>query len=78
MAAAETNPKPSQAEMARGTLERRKKPRISDSGAIATGLTIRARHIVNATGVWAEITEKLAGESPNLWTRTREPSGHTR
>jgi glycerol-3-phosphate dehydrogenase len=29
-------------------------------------LTLRARHIVNATGVWAEETEKLAGESPSL------------
>lgn len=29
-------------------------------------LTIRARYIVNATGVWAEETERLAGESPML------------
>jgi glycerol-3-phosphate dehydrogenase len=27
---------------------------------------IRARHVVNATGVWAEQTERLAGESPEL------------
>ena len=27
---------------------------------------IRARHVVNATGVWAEQTERLAGESPGL------------
>lgn len=27
---------------------------------------IHARHIVNATGVWAERTERLAGESPEL------------
>ncbi|HEX5547196.1 MAG TPA: glycerol-3-phosphate dehydrogenase/oxidase, partial [Ktedonobacterales bacterium] len=27
---------------------------------------IRARHIVNATGVWAEQTERLAGEAPGL------------
>jgi glycerol-3-phosphate dehydrogenase len=29
-------------------------------------LTIRARHIINATGVWAEQTERLAGDSPSL------------
>lgn len=27
---------------------------------------IRARHVVNATGVWAERTERMAGESPEL------------
>jgi glycerol-3-phosphate dehydrogenase len=27
---------------------------------------VRARHVVNATGVWAEQTERLAGESPEL------------
>lgn len=27
---------------------------------------IRARHVVNATGVWAEQTERLAGEAPEL------------
>ncbi|HEU5349659.1 MAG TPA: glycerol-3-phosphate dehydrogenase/oxidase, partial [Ktedonobacterales bacterium] len=29
-------------------------------------LLVRARHVVNATGVWAEQTERLAGESPEL------------
>ena len=29
-------------------------------------LTIEARHIVNATGVWAEETERLAGDTPGL------------
>jgi glycerol-3-phosphate dehydrogenase len=29
-------------------------------------LTIRAHHIINATGVWAEQTERLAGDSPKL------------
>jgi glycerol-3-phosphate dehydrogenase len=29
-------------------------------------LTIRARHVINATGVWAEQTERLAGDSPEL------------
>lgn len=27
---------------------------------------IQARHVINATGVWAEQTERLAGESPEL------------
>jgi glycerol-3-phosphate dehydrogenase len=27
---------------------------------------LRARHVVNATGVWAEETERLAGDAPNL------------
>jgi glycerol-3-phosphate dehydrogenase len=27
---------------------------------------LRARHVVNATGVWAEETERLAGDTPNL------------
>jgi glycerol-3-phosphate dehydrogenase len=31
-----------------------------------TRLNIRARHIINATGVWAEQTELLAGDSPRL------------
>ncbi|HEX6818709.1 MAG TPA: glycerol-3-phosphate dehydrogenase/oxidase [Ktedonobacterales bacterium] len=29
-------------------------------------LLLRARHVVNATGVWAEETERLAGDAPNL------------
>ncbi len=29
-------------------------------------ITIRAKYIVNATGVWAEETERLAGDMPNL------------
>lgn len=32
----------------------------------AAPLTIKARHIVNATGVWAEETERLAGDTPGL------------
>src|SRR5215469_8200718 len=32
----------------------------------AASFSIHARHIVNATGVWAEMTEKLAGETPSL------------
>ena len=32
----------------------------------AAPLTIEARHIVNATGVWAEETERLAGDTPGL------------
>lgn len=29
-------------------------------------LLLRAKHVVNATGVWAEETERLAGDTPNL------------
>lgn len=29
-------------------------------------LLLKARHVVNATGVWAEETERLAGDAPNL------------
>lgn len=35
-------------------------------GSTSAGMLVRARHIVNATGVWAEQTERLAGESPEL------------
>jgi glycerol-3-phosphate dehydrogenase len=38
----------------------------SDIPGSPTGVTIRARHIINATGVWAEQTERLAGDSPSL------------
>jgi glycerol-3-phosphate dehydrogenase len=34
--------------------------------AAPTALFLRARHIVNATGVWAEQTELLAGDAPKL------------
>jgi glycerol-3-phosphate dehydrogenase len=36
------------------------------AGNNVAALTIEARHIVNATGVWAEETELLAGDSPSL------------
>ncbi len=32
----------------------------------AGDMLVRARHVVNATGVWAEQTERMAGESPEL------------
>src|SRR5262249_21614163 len=34
--------------------------------AVHPELLLRARHIVNATGVWAEQTELLAGDAPKL------------
>src|SRR5258706_3147803 len=38
-----------------------------DEGATAAaGFVVRARHVVNATGVWAEQTERLDGETPTL------------
>src|SRR5260221_6018994 len=38
-----------------------------DEGATtAAGFAVRARHVVNATGVWAEQTERLDGETPTL------------
>lgn len=36
------------------------------AGAPTEPLIIRARHVVNATGVWAEATERLAGEEAEL------------
>jgi glycerol-3-phosphate dehydrogenase len=38
----------------------------ADARIEVSPLTIRARYIVNATGVWAEETERLAGDSPSL------------
>ena len=35
-------------------------------GAPSDEMLIRAKHVVNATGVWAEQTERLAGDAPNL------------
>src|SRR5262245_34442971 len=35
-------------------------------GEIPADFTIRAQHVVNATGVWAEELEHLAGERPTL------------
>ncbi|MGO8950606.1 MAG: glycerol-3-phosphate dehydrogenase/oxidase [Ktedonobacterales bacterium] len=45
----------------RGVVAETTRPNLSPSR-----VAITARHIVNATGVWAEETERLAGESPGL------------
>src|SRR5260221_196847 len=37
-----------------------------ESATAAAGFVVRARHVVNATGVWAEQTERLDGETPTL------------
>jgi glycerol-3-phosphate dehydrogenase len=39
---------------------------LPDSPTAGEEWLIRARHVVNATGVWAERTERMAGESPEL------------
>ena len=39
---------------------------LPDSPTAGEEWLIQARHVVNATGVWAEQTERMAGESPEL------------
>ena len=39
---------------------------LPDASTAGEERLIRARHVINATGVWAERTERLAGETPEL------------
>ncbi len=39
---------------------------LPDTPTTGAEWLIRARHVVNATGVWAEQTERMAGEEPEL------------